>query len=163
MSHVSNEIEEVCRIKDDNIKKVNHVKDKIEENVSYLKDEIGKNMSYRKDETEVSEKAGKHTVVSETIKVGTSQEAFELYYIKKTIIVSKETPDIKKTQADKTGKDFNVISMEASEEGKVFVSVAADNSPELKKDIVERSAFSFDDLKDVFEVDGFYIGIPYSM
>lgn len=89
-----------------------------------------------------------------------SQEAYE-EYLKKATVVLKDTSHQLKIQADKASEDLSVIAKELSEEGKVYLSAAAENSPEPVKDIVETFASSTDDLKDVSKVLDFYVGIPY--
>ena len=90
-----------------------------------------------------------------------SQEAYEVY-LKKATVVLKETSEQLKIQADKASADLSVIAKELGEEGKVYLSAAAENSPEPVKDIVETFASSStDDLKDVSKVLDFYVGIPY--
>lgn len=88
------------------------------------------------------------------------QYAYE-EYPKKATVVLKETPEKLKIQADKASEDFSVIAKKLGEEGKVYLSADAENSPEPVKDIVETFASSMDDVKDVSEVLDFYVGIPY--
>lgn len=89
-----------------------------------------------------------------------SPDAYE-EYLKKATVVLKETSEQLKIQADKASEDLSVIAKELGEEGKVYLSAAAENSPEPVKDIVETFASSMDDVKDVSEVLDFYVGIPY--
>ncbi|KAI3694947.1 hypothetical protein L1987_77931 [Smallanthus sonchifolius] len=117
-----------------------------------------------KEKAEESEEAWKQTLASfkeQALKMlSISQEAYEVY-LKKATIVLNETSHQLKIQADKASEDLSVIAKELSEEGKVYLSAAAENSPEPVKDIVETFASSTDDLKDVSEVLDFYVGIPY--
>lgn len=114
--------------------------------------------------TEESQEAWKQALASfkeQALKMqGVSQEAYELYS-KKAIVVLKETSEQLKIQAEKAGNDLSVIAKEISEEGQVYLSTAAENSPEPVKDIVETFATSKDDIKDVSKVPDFYLGIPY--
>lgn len=118
-----------------------------------------------KEGAEESEEAWKQTLASfkeQAIKMlNISQEAYEVY-LKKATVVLKESSEQLKIQADKASADLSVIAKELSEEGKVYLSAAAENSPEPVKDIVETFASSStDDLKDVSKVLDFYVGIPY--
>lgn len=92
-----------------------------------------------------------------------SQEAYQIY-LKKATVVLKETSQQLKIQADKATDDLSLIAKELSQDGKLYLSSAAENSPEPVKDIVETFASSNpDDLKDVSKVLDFYVGIPYGM
>lgn len=90
-----------------------------------------------------------------------SQEAYEIYS-KKALIILKETSEDLKIQADKAGRDLSAITKELSEEGKEYLSTAAENSPEVKE-IVETFTISNDDLSDVSKIHDFRVGIPYGM
>ncbi|XP_071725737.1 protein FATTY ACID EXPORT 3, chloroplastic-like [Rutidosis leptorrhynchoides] len=79
------------------------------------------------------------------------EEAYE-EFIKKAIVVLKDTSEKLKIQADKASEDLFVIAEELTEEGKVYMSAAAQNSPEPVKDIVKTFASSSDDLKDVSQI-----------
>lgn len=95
---------------------------------------------------------GKQTLVSfeETaLKFTASQEAFEVYYNKKSMVKLKETSK----KIDNTRNDLNEIVMESIKEGNEYTFVAAE-----KKDIIEQFASSTNDLKDVFKVHEFYVG-----
>ena len=89
-----------------------------------------------------------------------SQEAYELYS-KKAVVILKETSEQLKIQADKARDDLIEIAKEISEEGKVYISTAAENSPEPVKDIVETFNMPTEDLKEISRVHDFRIGIPY--
>ncbi|XP_042514946.1 protein FATTY ACID EXPORT 3, chloroplastic [Macadamia integrifolia] len=89
-----------------------------------------------------------------------SQEAYELYS-KKAMVILNETSKQLKIQAKKARQDLSVLAKEISEEGKEYLSTAAENSPEPVKDIVETFASSTDDLNDASKVRDFYLGIPY--
>lgn len=91
-----------------------------------------------------------------------SQEAYEIYS-KKAMIILNETSKQLKIQADKARNDLSVLAKEISEEGKEYLSTAAENSPESVKEVVETLASSTDDLNDISKVRDFYFGIPYGM
>jgi len=59
-----------------------------------------------------------------------SQEAYEIYS-KKAAIVLKETSEQLKIQADKARHDLSVIAKEVGEEGKVYISTAAENCGDI--------------------------------
>ncbi|XP_076933995.1 protein FATTY ACID EXPORT 3, chloroplastic-like isoform X2 [Bidens hawaiensis] len=126
--------------------------------------EIEEETSRLKEKAEESEEAWKQTLASfkeQALKMlNVSQEAYEVY-LKKATVILKETSEQLKIQADKASEDLSVIAKEIGEEGKVYLSAAAENSPEPVKDIVKTFASSTDDLKDVSEVLDFYVGIPY--
>lgn len=126
--------------------------------------EIEEEAGSLKEKAEESEEAWKQTLASfkeQALKMlNVSQEAYEVY-LKKATVVLKDTSEQLKIQADKASEDLSVIAKELSEEGKVYLSAAAENSPEPVKDIVETFASSTDDLKDVSKVLDFYVGIPY--
>lgn len=126
--------------------------------------EIEEETSRLKEKAEESEEAWKQTLASfkeQALKMlNVSQEAYEVY-LKKATVILQETSEQLKIQADKASEDLSVIAKELGEEGKVYLSAAAENSPEPVKDIVEMFASSTDDLKDVSEVLDFYVGIPY--
>ncbi|XWS13045.1 hypothetical protein CRYUN_Cryun36dG0003600 [Craigia yunnanensis] len=89
-----------------------------------------------------------------------SQEAYEIYS-KKALVTLKETSEKLKIQAEKAKNDLTEIAKEISEEGKVYLSTAADNSPPEVKDIVQTFSSSADDFNDVSKVLDFHVGIPY--
>ncbi|KAF3970209.1 hypothetical protein CMV_006077 [Castanea mollissima] len=91
-----------------------------------------------------------------------SQEAYELYS-KKAVVILKETSEQLKIQADKARDDLIEIAKEISEEGKVYISTAAENSPEPVKDIVETFNMPTEDLKEISRVHDFRVGIPYGL
>ncbi|MFS7997214.1 putative TMEM14 family protein [Helianthus anomalus] len=127
--------------------------------------EIEEETTSLKEKAEESEEAWKQTLASfkeQALKMlGVSQEAYQVY-LKKATVVLKETSEQLKIQADKATEDLSVIAKELSEEGKVYLSAAAEKSPEPVKDIVETFASSStEDLKDVSKVLDFYVGIPY--
>ncbi|KAD3067585.1 hypothetical protein E3N88_35465 [Mikania micrantha] len=125
--------------------------------------EIEEETNSLKEKAEESEEAWKQTLASfkeQALKMlNISEEAYEVY-LKKATVVLRDTSVQLKIQADKASADLSVIAKELSEEGKVYLSAAAENSPEPVKDIVETFA-STDDLKDVSQVFDFYVGIPY--
>ncbi|EOY04450.1 Transmembrane proteins 14C, putative [Theobroma cacao] len=89
-----------------------------------------------------------------------SQEAYEIYS-KKALITLKETSEQLKIQAEKAKNDLSEIAKEISEEGKVYLSTAAERSPEEVKEIVETYSSTADDLNDVSKILDFHVGIPY--
>ncbi|XP_071698294.1 LOW QUALITY PROTEIN: protein FATTY ACID EXPORT 3, chloroplastic-like [Rutidosis leptorrhynchoides] len=124
-----------------------------EEDANKLKDKFGEaNEAWKQIAASFKEQSFKMLNISE--------EAYK-EYLKKAIVVLKETTEQLKIQADKASEDLVVIAKELTEEGKVYVSAAAENSPEQVKDIVETFASSTDDVKDVSHVLDFYVGIPY--
>ncbi|KAK2981840.1 hypothetical protein RJ640_010357 [Escallonia rubra] len=115
-------------------------------------------------EAEESEEAWKQTLASfkeQALKMqSVSQEAYELYS-KKAVVILKETADRLKIQAEKARQDLSVIATEISEEGKEYLSTAAENSPDEVKDIMETFASTPSNLNDVSKVRDFYFGMPY--
>lgn len=91
-----------------------------------------------------------------------SQEAYEIYS-KKALITLKETSEQLKIQAEKAKNDLSEIAKEISEEGKVYLSTAAERSPEEVKEIVETYSSTADDLNDVSKILDFHVGIPYGI
>ncbi|KAF3447758.1 hypothetical protein FNV43_RR08462 [Rhamnella rubrinervis] len=91
-----------------------------------------------------------------------SQEAYEIYS-KKALVVLKETSEQLKIQADKARHDLSEVAKEISEDGKGYLTTAAENSPEPFKEIVETFTSSTDDLTDISRVHDFYLGIPYGL
>ncbi|XP_021290172.1 protein FATTY ACID EXPORT 3, chloroplastic isoform X2 [Herrania umbratica] len=89
-----------------------------------------------------------------------SQEAYEIYS-KKALITLKETSEQLKIQAEMAKNDLSEIAKEISEEGKVYLSTAAEHSPEEVKEIVETYSSTADDLNDVSKILDFHVGIPY--
>ncbi|GAB2300784.1 hypothetical protein Dimus_034820 [Dionaea muscipula] len=91
------------------------------------------------------------------------KEALEAYdvYLKKFAVVLEETTDELKIQADKARYDVGVIARELSQEGKQYIAIAAENSPDSLKDVVETFASSTDDINDISQLRDFYVGIPY--
>ncbi|KAK9755413.1 hypothetical protein RND81_01G023300 [Saponaria officinalis] len=88
-----------------------------------------------------------------------SQEAYE-EYSKKAFVVLKETAETLKIQADQATRDLLVMAQELGEDSRQYLTVAAENSPEPVKDVVDTFA-SAEDLNDVSKVRDFYVGIPY--
>ncbi|KAJ7961072.1 protein FATTY ACID EXPORT 3, chloroplastic [Quillaja saponaria] len=91
-----------------------------------------------------------------------SQEAYELYS-KKAIVILQDTAEQLKIQTDKATHDLSVVAKEISEEGKEYLSLAAEHSPEPVKEIVETFTSSTDNLNEISSVHDFYIGIPYGL
>ncbi|XP_030489693.1 protein FATTY ACID EXPORT 3, chloroplastic isoform X2 [Cannabis sativa] len=90
-----------------------------------------------------------------------SQEAYEVYS-KKALVILKETSEQLKIQADKAKDDLSEIVKEISEDGKDYLSTAAEQSPEVKE-IVETFTSSTDDLSDISKIHDFRVGIPYGL
>lgn len=115
--------------------------------------------------SEESQEAWKQTLETfreQALKLqGVSQEAYELYS-KKAVVILKDTTEQLKVQADKARHDLTVAAKEITEEGKEYLSAAADNSPEVKE-IVETFTAPTDDLSKVSGVRDFYVGVPYGM
>ena len=88
-----------------------------------------------------------------------SQEAYEVY-MKNAVVTLKETAERLKIQADQARQDLSVMAKELREEGRQYLTIAAENSPEPVKDVMETFA-SARDLDDVSKVRDFYVGIPY--
>ncbi|PKU78076.1 protein FATTY ACID EXPORT 3, chloroplastic isoform X1 [Dendrobium catenatum] len=113
---------------------------------------------------EASQEAWKQTLESfkeEAKKMkGISQEVYDLYS-KKAIALLEETSEVLKIQAEKTRHDLGIIAKEISQEGQVYLSTAAVNSPESVKDIVETFASLPNELKQGSTVRDFHLGIPY--
>lgn len=91
-----------------------------------------------------------------------SQEAYEIYS-QKAMVTLKETSEQLKIQAEKAKKDLTQVAKEISEEGKVYLSTAAENSPPEVKEIVETYSSSADEFNDVSKVLDFHVGIPYGI
>ncbi|GLU14868.1 hypothetical protein SLE2022_314110 [Rubroshorea leprosula] len=89
---------------------------------------------------EESKEAWKQTLASfkeQALKMRSmSQEAYEMYS-KRAVIILKETSEQLKIQAEKARNDLTEPAREISEEGKEYISTAAENSPEPVKEIVE--------------------------
>lgn len=118
---------------------------------------------------EESEEAWQQTLASfkeQALKMqSVSQEAYELYS-KKAIVILKETSEQLKIQAEKARQDLSVIVKEISEEGKEYLSTAAEKSPEPVKDIVDTFATvgsSVNQDTKFSEVPDFFLGLPYGM
>ncbi|KAK7294874.1 hypothetical protein RJT34_17772 [Clitoria ternatea] len=90
---------------------------------------------------------------------GVSQEAYEVYS-KKAAVVLKDTTEQLKVLADKTGHELSVAAKEITEEGKEYLSAAAETSPEVKE-VVETFTTRPDDIQKISEVRDFYVGVPY--
>ncbi|KAE8662786.1 Leucine-rich receptor-like protein kinase family protein [Hibiscus syriacus] len=92
-----------------------------------------------------------------------SREAYEIYS-NKALVTLKETSEQLKIQAEKAKNDLIEIVKEIGEEGKVYLSTAAENSPPEIKEIVETfSSCSADDFNDVSKILDFHVGIPYGI
>ncbi|KAH1047363.1 hypothetical protein J1N35_038147 [Gossypium stocksii] len=89
-----------------------------------------------------------------------SQEAYEIYS-KKALVTLKETSEQLKIQAEKARNDLIEIVKETSEEAKVYLSTAAENSPPQVKEIVGTYYSSADDFNDISKILDFHVGIPY--
>ncbi|GAB2257597.1 hypothetical protein Droror1_Dr00013757 [Drosera rotundifolia] len=93
---------------------------------------------------------------------GVSQEAYEMYS-KKAMTALKETAEKLKIHADQARYDLAVITRELGQEGKEYLAIAAEHSPEPVKDVVEIFASPFDDINDISQLRDFYVGIPYGV
>lgn len=114
------------------------------------------------EESQEAWKQALDTFKEQALKVqGVSQEAYELYS-KKAVVILKDTSEQLKIHADKAKHDLSVVAKEITEEGKEYLSSAAENSPEVKE-IVETFTSPEDDLSNVSGVRDFYVGIPYGM
>lgn len=115
-------------------------------------------------EANESEEAWKQTLAlfkeKALVMQSVSQEAYE-QYSKKAAVVFKEASEQLKIQAEKAKQDLSVVAKEVSEEGREYLSKAADN-PSVK-DVVETFASSTEDLDEISEVRDFYLGIPYGL
>lgn len=90
-----------------------------------------------------------------------SQEAYEIYS-KKALVILKDTSEQLKIQADRARQDLDEITKEISEEGKEYLTTAAEKFPEVKE-IVETVTLPTDDLSDVSKIHDFRVGIPYGL
>lgn len=88
-----------------------------------------------------------------------SQEAYEVY-MKNAVVTLKETAERLKIQADQSRQDLSVMAKELREEGRQYLTIATENSPEPVKDVMETFA-SARDLDDISKVRDFYVGISY--
>ncbi|GLU17846.1 hypothetical protein SLE2022_341970 [Rubroshorea leprosula] len=115
---------------------------------------------------EESEEAWKQTLASfkeQALKMqSVSQEAYEIYYKKATIIL-KETSEQLKIQAERARNDLTEALIEISEEGIEYISTAAENYPEPVKEIVETFSSSTVDFYNVSKLRDFHLGIPYGL
>ncbi|GAV70392.1 Tmemb_14 domain-containing protein [Cephalotus follicularis] len=91
-----------------------------------------------------------------------SLEAYEIYS-KKAMVILAETSERLKIQADKAREDLSVVAKEISEEGKEYLSSAAQNSPESVKEVFDTFSNSTPDLSDISQVRDFYLGVPYGL
>ncbi|KAE8714442.1 Protein FATTY ACID EXPORT 3 [Hibiscus syriacus] len=89
-----------------------------------------------------------------------SMEAYEIHS-KKALITLKENSEQLKIQTEKARNNLTEIAKEMGEEGKEYLSTAAENSPPEVKEIIETFSSSTDDFKDVSKVLDFHVGIPY--
>ncbi|KAL9265238.1 FATTY ACID EXPORT 3, chloroplastic-like protein [Drosera capensis] len=94
--------------------------------------------------------------------LGVSQEAYEMYS-KKAMTVLKETAEKLKIHADQARYDLAVVTRELGQEGKEYLAIAAEHSPEPVKDVVEIFALPSDDINDISQLQDFYVGIPYGV
>uniref|UniRef100_A0A2P2MBF7 Protein FATTY ACID EXPORT 3ic isoform X1 n=1 Tax=Rhizophora mucronata TaxID=61149 RepID=A0A2P2MBF7_RHIMU len=91
-----------------------------------------------------------------------SQEAYETYS-KKAMVVLEETSVQLKIQAEKARNDLSMLAKEISEEGKEYLSAAAEKYPEPVKEVVETFSSSTDGFDDLSKVKDFHLGIPYGL
>lgn len=115
------------------------------------------------EESQEAWKQALDTFIEQASKIrSVSEEAYEIYS-KKAIIILKDTSEQLKIQADKARNDLSVAAKEISEEGKEYLTTAAENSPEDVKEIVETFISPAEDLNEISQVRDFYVGIPYGM
>lgn len=114
------------------------------------------------EESQEAWKQALDTFTEQAVKLkGISEEAYELYS-KKAIVVLKDTSEQLKIQAEQAKHDLSVAAKEIAEGGKVYLSAASENSPEVK-DIVETFTSPTDDLSNISGVQDFYVGVPYGL
>jgi len=92
---------------------------------------------------------------------GVSQDAYKLYSEKASVIL-KETTEQLTVLADKTKHELSTAAKEITDEGKEYLSSAAESSPEVK-DIVETFTTPSDDIQKLSGLRDFYVGLPYGM
>ena len=63
---------------------------------------------------------------------------------------------------EKTKNELSVAAKEITDEGKEYLSAAADSSPEVKE-IVETFTSPPEDIQKLSGVRDFYVGVPYGM
>ncbi|CAK8542132.1 unnamed protein product [Lathyrus sativus] len=114
------------------------------------------------EESQEAWKQALDTFKEQALKVqGVSQEAYEVYS-KKAAVILKDTSEQLKIHADKAKHDLSVVAKEITDEGKEYLSSAAENSPDVKE-IVKTFTSPEDDLSNVSGVRDFYVGIPYGL
>ncbi|KAK8935887.1 hypothetical protein KSP39_PZI013914 [Platanthera zijinensis] len=132
-----------------------------ESNLSDIEVEKERELKFKEDESQEAWKLALKSFKEEAKKMKElSQDAYEVYS-KRAIEILKETSEALKIQADKANHDFGIIAKEISQESQVYLSIAAENSPESIKDIVETFASSSSEIKEGSAVRDFYFGIPY--
>ncbi|CAJ1811996.1 unnamed protein product [Sphenostylis stenocarpa] len=92
---------------------------------------------------------------------GVSQDAYELYS-KKAGVILKDTTEQLKVLADKTKHELSVAAKEITDEGKEYLSAAAESSQEVK-DIMETFTTPSDDIQKLSGLRDFYVGVPYGL
>ncbi|ESW12072.1 hypothetical protein PHAVU_008G082300 [Phaseolus vulgaris] len=92
---------------------------------------------------------------------GVSQDAYKLYSEKASVIL-KETTEQLTVLADKTKHELSTAAKEITDEGKEYLSSAAESSPEVK-DIVETFTTPSDDIQKLSGLRDFYVGLPYGL
>ncbi|KAL8141049.1 hypothetical protein V2J09_007070 [Rumex salicifolius] len=88
-----------------------------------------------------------------------SQEAFENYSKTTMVLLKKAAKDLN-IEAAKASYDISIIIQELGEKGRAYIALAAENSPEPVKDVVETFT-SCVKIKHVSEIRDFYVGVPY--
>lgn len=91
-----------------------------------------------------------------------SQEVYEIYSERAKVILIETSKQLK-AQADKASQDLNELAKVIGEDGKEYLSLAAENSPVPLKDVVETFTSPSDDLDKISKVRDFYLGIPYGV
>ncbi|XP_044472981.1 protein FATTY ACID EXPORT 3, chloroplastic-like isoform X2 [Mangifera indica] len=90
-----------------------------------------------------------------------SREAYEIYS-KKAMIILQENSEQLKIEAEKARQELTAAAKELSEGGREYLTVATDNSPEVRE-ILETFTSTTDDLKDISKIRDFHVGIPYGL
>ncbi|XP_065852788.1 protein FATTY ACID EXPORT 3, chloroplastic [Euphorbia lathyris] len=130
---------------------------------SHSEIEVEKQKNNAADESQEAWKQTLESFKEQALKMqSVSQEAYEVYS-KKAVIILKEAQEQLIVQADKTRNDLTLLAEDLTQEGREYLSTAAEKSPEPVKEIVETFASSTDDLNEISQVRDFYLGIPYGL
>ncbi|KAK9124749.1 hypothetical protein Sjap_014351 [Stephania japonica] len=90
---------------------------------------------------------------------GMSEEAYEVYS-KKALVILKEASEELKVQSEKARRYSSKVASEISVQGKEYISLAAEKSPDVDE-IVKTFESSASDLKEPANFRDFHVGIPY--